>query len=1031
MKKIIYSLVIMIAAGSLFTSCIENQESTGQRAVQQAKAEYLEALANLRTADAAVQNANAELIKAQAAVQTAIAAQEAAQAQYMQLVNELKEAQNEAAKAELEAKIAEIQAQAEIDAVNAQAELLEAVQALEKLENEIEVAAAQMTEAEQKAIQDAYEAYTGAARKYLDAVEEYNTAVVDLYEMSSQKGSVQIEDQQAKIARYEKKIAKAQESIEALQTSAEAVAEVIAGYEEEITTIKAEIVEAVSEKALWYATNWDEAAASYAEAYAAWVKDSLPETTPFYFGGKEGAGWEYELPGTFASQSDMYSSLYSDFSNYMYNNDCDRWGEIKRDKDKKEFDLIIYPTYEKTDIDSLLNGYTDSGDNKYLGLEGIISALERDMVITERDSSFKKELADLKKDAEKADSIYDAQREILAAGLEKWQPYKDSLKKVDDLEDTLIIKSGDSLAAAKAFAETRKGIIDQVATAATGYKTAVKGFVAAVNDIQSGTFASKSKSDSTAFYNAIVALGKAQKAFFGKEDSIVVMDATLKDDFSIEEKTVKVALSELKYEGFVQTLNNEGKGTSLYGGTGYGKFANAADGELKAKAWYSVTNGIASNLEDDAMTKIVRTILGSSSQYSWTAALTGAEKKNIEPGANYSDEKTWAFDIPTDSITWAEGNAQGVKADYKAYEAAAQKAKKAEDAANAVRNAIAAAAANVIAPAEKAYKALFVEFFGIPNWVVEDDFGGFDWKKPYEFNYTRATFEDEDLCMTIGKNSEGRFATIGDKTYDVVVDQLKKTAVEIDGVNMATTVFTWGWTSSTSGDSYGTATAYGKAIYANQIYNAKKNWTSIKEQFENLKAMVAAVEADYNAAVEAASETTAEWKEAMVRLTGKADGTKVEDLSNATIEDGGWVLGGLQKEWAEEFAGDYAVLVTVAEKVDEEGNEMIDYLEGLIEVNKEVWEAAYNIGNKGDWKDLEDVASAIEKFENKIERLGRKIENCEKLIAAIEAGANADALAYELKAEEVEKLALDVEDLAAMVEYYRNLYETLVATYTK
>ena len=55
MKKIIYSLVIMIAAGSLFTSCLEYVEPVGIQQLRAAKADYLDALAQLRLADAELQ----------------------------------------------------------------------------------------------------------------------------------------------------------------------------------------------------------------------------------------------------------------------------------------------------------------------------------------------------------------------------------------------------------------------------------------------------------------------------------------------------------------------------------------------------------------------------------------------------------------------------------------------------------------------------------------------------------------------------------------------------------------------------------------------------------------------------------------------------------------------------------------------------------------------------------------------------------------------------------------------------------------
>jgi predicted nucleic acid-binding Zn-ribbon protein len=67
MKKIIYSLVIMIAAGSLFTSCLEYVEPAGIQQLRAAKADYLDALATLRLADAELQKANATYVNARAA----------------------------------------------------------------------------------------------------------------------------------------------------------------------------------------------------------------------------------------------------------------------------------------------------------------------------------------------------------------------------------------------------------------------------------------------------------------------------------------------------------------------------------------------------------------------------------------------------------------------------------------------------------------------------------------------------------------------------------------------------------------------------------------------------------------------------------------------------------------------------------------------------------------------------------------------------------------------------------------------------
>ena len=103
MKKIIYSLVMLIAAGSLLTSCIQPVETDGVLAMRLAKAKYIEALAGLQTANEAVVKAEAKYIEAQTSY---LAQQEAllkAQTENQNLLNALQEILNakEAALAEL------------------------------------------------------------------------------------------------------------------------------------------------------------------------------------------------------------------------------------------------------------------------------------------------------------------------------------------------------------------------------------------------------------------------------------------------------------------------------------------------------------------------------------------------------------------------------------------------------------------------------------------------------------------------------------------------------------------------------------------------------------------------------------------------------------------------------------------------------------------------------------------------------------------------------------------------------------------
>jgi len=110
MKKIIYSLVILIAASSLFTSCIQPYEENGIHALRVAKAKYIESLTGLKSAEASKANAEADYIKAQAAVEQAQVAVVAAQADYIKAETAYKQA--EAKVKEAEAKLVEAQATA-------------------------------------------------------------------------------------------------------------------------------------------------------------------------------------------------------------------------------------------------------------------------------------------------------------------------------------------------------------------------------------------------------------------------------------------------------------------------------------------------------------------------------------------------------------------------------------------------------------------------------------------------------------------------------------------------------------------------------------------------------------------------------------------------------------------------------------------------------------------------------------------------------------------------------------------------------
>ena len=199
MKKIIYSLVIMIAAGSLFTSCIEQVEPEGVKAIREAKARYYDALSQLRGKDGELRQAEAALKQAEAALKQAEAAHQQAVTdaftKMQALERQLKELENEQKAEEVKQAIDKIkkemeiaEKQHEIDLIKKQGELAQAQEDLRLVLSNIALAAQDLTAAEKQAV--------------LDAVNKYD----DLFN--------QVADQKIKVMEAEQALAKAQRAKE-------------------------------------------------------------------------------------------------------------------------------------------------------------------------------------------------------------------------------------------------------------------------------------------------------------------------------------------------------------------------------------------------------------------------------------------------------------------------------------------------------------------------------------------------------------------------------------------------------------------------------------------------------------------------------------------------------------------------------------------------------------------------------------------------------------------------------------------------
>jgi len=169
MKKIIYSLVAVLFMGGIFTSCIENVEPEGINVIRHAHADYLEALAELRKADAQVQQAEATYRLALAAVQQGIAAQEQEKAKALALINELTAAQNEQEIAKILDDMEEQEVQHQITMDGLLGELARAEKNLEDLLSAIEFEKLSLSQQELdaiNAIRDNYMSYLGELESY-------------------------------------------------------------------------------------------------------------------------------------------------------------------------------------------------------------------------------------------------------------------------------------------------------------------------------------------------------------------------------------------------------------------------------------------------------------------------------------------------------------------------------------------------------------------------------------------------------------------------------------------------------------------------------------------------------------------------------------------------------------------------------------------------------------------------------------------------------------------------------------------------
>ena len=265
MKKIIYSLVIMIAAGSLFTSCVTNTEPQGVKDLREAKADYLESLARLRDADAAK-------VKAEAAYQDAKTALKNAELQLQEITIAVEKAKGDAA-------IAKAKQEAELAAVEAQRKLAWAQYRLQDALDSIAVVSKQLNGEESKAVSD----YTNAYTKYLNKLEKVRQAEAAVYN-ATEDWEAYIDTVKRDSAKMLAQIAVYEEMLKNLPDSGASVEEAKAFYDEQFQKkLNLEYAKANLDQEwnLYQSTNVNDAIKGFASGLVDWIAQNVALPAPF------------------------------------------------------------------------------------------------------------------------------------------------------------------------------------------------------------------------------------------------------------------------------------------------------------------------------------------------------------------------------------------------------------------------------------------------------------------------------------------------------------------------------------------------------------------------------------------------------------------------------------------------------------------------------------------------------------------------------------------------------------------------------
>jgi len=964
----------MIAASTLFTSCLEYVEPVGIQQLRTAKADYLDALAQLRLADAELQKANAAYVNARAAYVDA-------QTEWQLIENRIHEYDVQIKAAQTEFEVDSLTKEKEILQIShaermadAKAELAVAEEALRVTLRDIAAVQHLLTDGERDVL-------ARVAMGYLQALDQYNEVLFDLEREKETLWRLEYAlnedidweaDYQGNIDFFTAEIARAQVALEAVPENLD-----LEAWNAEVENLKDSIDaynygrQAISKDSVLYMTSvYCEGSEAYERAFEAWLEANKVEVDgtsiklkagvvpyekgfdgkdlkiepvapakPDFSGKAARLNWEFTGDTNDPAAALVYNKFVDLITDYRqdapfgkdstvanggyYGNVFAGGGidtlKINATVDMKDFILNDSTPTPKTYKWKRSDGTEVNSVGKY-GLRGAIDILERELVLID------------------AASNVPAKQKAYNNARNRWLADREYLINKTHLAEE-----------AAALANMKTSVL---ITSPGEHDGRAEDLIYAIKDFkQSRTDFGKNSSyaDTIQLINAIKDFINAKKAYIGNpwkgRDSITFKDAMNQDR--------KVFLGDLEYAPFKQQSTGVNKFSSIYGGKNYTTFGNDLNKAVDETDWLPTLPAAEQPAHlYDAILKVFCVLFPEAAEApglnfdTWAKAEAWIDGIDLVSGPQELLWDVYAADGVTKEDARIGGNPYDPQADN----------------------------LNLKGIGTKNFLKVYNRFWG----TAASDMAGATYKDDAGC-YTEATFKDPYRLV--------RFT--GDK-----INHNTDLAVVLSLVDPNKTTYpgTHNWDQATINSNSaifgdvtgGNPSEFYKMLKAEQDLIIEQSKTTYSATLAEIKAYVDGIEADfdakraemqnkYNAAQEAYDFNKVAWatyqanlkakKEALLlELTGNKEGKVVPaiakpdanthnvpssmkkyfDHEGLTIWNGEYDLGGKQLEWANEFLADYPAKLKEWMIATRTANHVIMHLNAI----KAILDPAYTAATK-------------------------------------------------------------------------------------